>query len=167
MREIVHFLRINDAYFVLGLSALSLILLVCCISLSAKLSRLNKRRGAKLEEGHVEDILDRLFEQSTALAKLQDQLDTLGTQQAQQAETLSNCLQNVGMVRFDAFDDIGGEQSFSLALLDTKNNGIAFSSLYGRQYTRLYAKAIKNGKSEHPLSNEEQNALKLAVSNRE
>ena len=72
-------------------------------------------------------------------------------------------LQKVGVVRFNPFKDMGGDQSFSIALLDFKNNGLVVSSIYSRDGNRVYTKPIKNGDSEYQLSNEEKEAIKKAT----
>ena len=73
---------------------------------------------------------------------------------------LQDCVQKVGVVRFNAFEDTGSDLSYSVALLDENNDGVVLSSIFGRDENRCYAKPIKNGKSEYPLSKEEVQALK-------
>jgi hypothetical protein len=69
----------------------------------------------------------------------------------------------VGVVRFNPFRDIGGDQSFSVALLDADDSGVVFSSLYSRDGVRVYAKSILNRESgKYPLTQEEQEAIKIA-----
>lgn len=68
-----------------------------------------------------------------------------------------------GLVRFNAFDDTGGNQSFALALLDADADGFVLSSLHSRQATRLYVKRISAGSSELPLSQEEAQAVEQAL----
>jgi hypothetical protein len=71
--------------------------------------------------------------------------------------------QKVGLLRFNPFKDTGGDQSFILALLDGKDNGIVFSSLHSRSGTRWYAKKVMTGKGvDHELSEEEERAIKEA-----
>jgi hypothetical protein len=70
----------------------------------------------------------------------------------------------LGLVRFNPFDDTGGNQSFVLAMLDANNDGFVMSSLHSRTVTRLYAKAIFGGGSEMTLSAEETQAVEIAVS---
>lgn len=65
-------------------------------------------------------------------------------------------IQKVGILRFNPFGDVGGDQSFSIALLDSKNNGILITSLFSREGTRVYSKKIKEGKSKYFLSKEEE-----------
>ena len=71
--------------------------------------------------------------------------------------------QRVGLVRFNPFEDTGGNQSFALALLDAEGNGWVLSSLHARTGTRVYAKAIRDGRSEAALSEEETAAIKQAT----
>lgn len=73
-----------------------------------------------------------------------------------------NHIQKVGLVRFNPFGDLGGDHSFSLAILDDEESGIIFTSLHTRDRTRVYMKEIKNGKSEYDLSAEEVKALTRA-----
>lgn len=73
-------------------------------------------------------------------------------------------IQKIGFVRFNPFDDIGGDQSFALALLDFRNNGIVLSSLHGRSATRIYGKPVKEGgKAGYEFSMEEKEAIAQAI----
>lgn len=73
--------------------------------------------------------------------------------------TLSHAMQGVGLVRFRAFQDTGGDQSFALALADGEGNGVVISALYGRGATRIYAKPVQGWLSPRTLSEEEEQAL--------
>jgi len=72
-------------------------------------------------------------------------------------------LQKVGVVRFNPFKEVGGDQSFSIAVLDAADNGFVITSLYSHEANRVYAKPIKNGASLYSLSKEEQEALSRAM----
>lgn len=72
-------------------------------------------------------------------------------------------IQKVGFLRFNPFQDTGGDNSFSVALLDSENNGVVISSLYMREGTRLYAKEVKSGTTRQTLSDEEVQVLDEAV----
>jgi len=71
-------------------------------------------------------------------------------------------IQKVGMIRYNPFSGVGGNQSFSVALLDGDNNGVVITSLFGRDGNRVYGKALKSGASEYSLSKEEEQAIKKA-----
>jgi hypothetical protein len=72
-------------------------------------------------------------------------------------------LQHVGLVRFNPFEDTGSDQSFAIALLDDRRDGIVLSSLHGRGQTRVFAKPVEGGESKHTLSEEEAQAIQIAV----
>jgi hypothetical protein len=76
-------------------------------------------------------------------------------------------IHKVGIVRFNPFGDIGGDQSFSVAFLDGKNSGVVISSLHTKEGTRVYAKPIDKGEADkYPLTEEEKNVVKIAMKNK-
>ena len=79
---------------------------------------------------------------------------------------IASCIQKVGMVRYNAFKDVGSDLSFAIALLDREDNGVVFNGLYGSESSNIYAKPIKNGKSSYQLSEEEKYALDIAEQNK-
>ena len=72
-------------------------------------------------------------------------------------------IQKVGMIRFNPFSEVGGDQSFSVALLNDNNDGVVITSLYTREGNRVYGKSIKNSQSEYQLSEEETKAIEQAI----
>ena len=76
---------------------------------------------------------------------------------------ISICIKKVGMVRYSAFKDTGSDLSFALALLNNNNDGVVLNGIYSREMSNIYAKQIKNGKSNNKLSEEEAKALEIAV----
>jgi hypothetical protein len=87
---------------------------------------------------------------------IQNSLDKIETK-------LSFAIQKVGFVRYNAFGNMGSDLSFSIALLDSFQNGFVLTSIYGRDYTTSYAKPLKFGKSVYPLSVEEMQAIDRAI----
>ncbi len=112
------------------------------------------------EDGDLGDVLgvhlDRVYE-------LGREVDRLGTRTGRLETSAPRAFQRVGLVRFNPFEDTGGNQSFALALLDGEGNGWVLSSLHARSGTRVYAKAIRGGRSDGALSEEETDAIKQAT----
>jgi hypothetical protein len=81
---------------------------------------------------------------------------------AERVEAESGALRHVALVRYDAFTEMSGRMSFSLALLDDRGDGVTISAMTGRTDTRVYAKAISGGEGEHGLSPEERQAVSAA-----
>jgi hypothetical protein len=96
------------------------------------------------------------------LAEVANRLAALETGVAQIVGVLPRTVQGVGVLRYNPFPDMGGNMSFSVALLDGRANGVVISVLNDRNGSRVYGKAVENGTPAHPLSDEEQRALALA-----
>ena len=76
---------------------------------------------------------------------------------------ISLCIKKIGMVRYSAFKDTGSDLSFALALLNESNDGVILNGIYSREMSNIYAKQVKNGKPTNKLSEEEENALEIAI----
>ena len=76
---------------------------------------------------------------------------------------MKKAITKIGMVRFNPFNEIGGDQSFSVAFLDSEDNGVVVTSHYGREMNRVYAKTVVKGKATSLLAQEEQEAITKAL----
>jgi hypothetical protein len=112
----------------------------------------------------LEAMLD---QQAKAIQRLEAAVKQLATGERRLAEISQGAIQHVGVVRFDAFEDMGGRLSFSAALLNAHGDGVVVTSINGRQDTRCYAKQIRSGTSIHNLSDEEEQALREALGARQ
>ena len=133
-----------------------LVLTIAFVALLRFFRRLS--RGAK--DLDLRAILDKILAQGevnqTELAEVKKELKRLDEEGALH-------VQKLGLVRFNPFKEIGGDHSFSLALLDGKETGVVITGLHTRERTRVYMKAVRGGKSEHELSEEERKALSKAL----
>jgi hypothetical protein len=155
-------IRTHSDAFIVALLVFAVVMTIFCIALWVRLGRLNRlyqRLTRGTSGGNIEDVLQVHMNTVRTVAM---ETERLKGQLAQVAERQQRCIQRVGLVRFDAFDDVGGQQSFAVVLLDAQRNGAALSSVYSRQDVRVYAKAIHEGQPSHPLSREEQQAMALA-----
>ena len=148
---------------VVGLSLVVLILVVAVIALARRTRRFDARlagltRGSDGQD--LEAVLDSHLDKVFAVAR---ELDELAARAAVLEAAQRRSFQRVGLVRYNPFEDTGGNQSFALALLDAKGDGWILSSLHARSGTRVYAKAIKAGRAEAGLSEEETAALGQAM----
>lgn len=165
------------AVFAIVLGYAALVASYCALRTLAKVRRatsiLARGRGTNGRESLLEAV-QRHADQTTTigeqLAELRNYVDTAcaDTVAAARAESTSvaDVLRNIALVRYDAFDDIAGRMSFSLALLDEGGDGVTISAITGRTDTRVYAKGVASGKGEHELSPEEQQAVTAALGKR-
>jgi hypothetical protein len=145
-----------------ALTILVIVGVVWVLDLQSRLRRLQSRREEALAGGEgegnaslaaaMENLASRLSETNARTERLVARAEQIDT-------TLGHSVQGVGLVRFRAFQDTGGDQSFALALADGEGNGVVISSLYGRGKTRIYAKPVQGWLSSKPLGEEEEQAL--------
>ncbi len=157
------FITTNLPYILLILTTLIFLALLVFINISIKMNRLNKKYRkmmAGMEGNNIESLLLRHIEEVRQTVNKVNQLDS-ECQRLNGVATAS--IQQVGVVRFSAFEDTGSDLSFSLALLDGKKNGVVLSSIYGRSESRVYAKPIVDGQSTYFLTDEEKGALNRAL----
>jgi hypothetical protein len=112
----------------------------------------------------LDDTLRRILEgQAGQIQRLEKAVRALhGTGKRQEA-LIRSTVRHVGLLRYDAFEDVGGRLSFSCALLDDHGDGVVLTSINGRQETRVYAKPVTQGVSSYNLSSEEQEAIRQAL----
>jgi hypothetical protein len=130
----------------------------------------NAGRGGGAVGGRVrldETLRGILQGQSQQIQRLERAIRALhGTDKKQQMQ-IEGSVRNVALLRYDAFEDVGGRLSFSCALLDDQGNGVVLTSINGRQETRVYAKPVTQGTSSHNLSLEEDEAIRRALGGRQ
>jgi hypothetical protein len=123
--------------------------------LDRRLRRLTQGESGRSIEGVLEAHLERV-------QRVTGDVDALMARATVLEADSRRAFSRIGLVRFNPFEDTGGNQSFALALLDSRADGVVVSSLHTRAATRVYAKAISGGKPEAALSDEEQQALEQA-----
>jgi hypothetical protein len=123
----------------------------------------NKKIDTLLEKGKIKDFKDIFLSQKEKNSDLEKDIKEAFLKIEELQKISEKTIQKTSVVRFNPFNEMGGNQSFVIALLDDKNNGFVISSLFVKEGNRVYAKAIKQGKSDHLLSGEEQKAINKAI----
>lgn len=126
-------------------------------------ARLRTRLRRILSDNGTAGLDEILAGQATRIQQLAERVDALNALERELEASTRRALQKVGVVRFNPFQDSGGDQSFAIALLDQGGTGVVVSSLHGRAETRIYAKQVANGRSKQSLSDEEQQAIRAAL----
>lgn len=162
--QVITKLALNNIVVILAvLGVLALILFLLTINLYMKVSYMKKRYrkmmtgadGSNLERmliGHINEMKE-VSAENERIKQENQRIDAL----------LQLAITRVGVVRFRAFDDMGSDLSYAVALLDSHNNGVILSSIFGREDSRSYVKPVENGKSTYALMAEEQQALDEAM----
>lgn len=133
------------------------------IFLARQTGRLRRRIDGLIRGGDgssLGSVLDAHLDKVDSVGR---ELDQLSARSAVIEAANRRSIQRVGLVRYNPFEDTGGNQSFALALTDANGNGFVLSSLHSRTGTRVYAKAVTEGRSDGALSDEEGEALRRAL----
>lgn len=162
MNSILEFLR-TDTFLIIILliSVLSIILLILN---HLKLTKLKNEYSEFMKKlGNGKNIDENLKVYMDRVQKVEDLNKEIIQYCERLDKTVDTCIQKIGIVRYNAFKDVGSNLSFTLALLDNNNNGVVLNGIYSRDNSNIYAKPIKNGKSEYILSDEEKEAIEKAI----
>ncbi len=148
--------------WIIAVTVLSLLNIVWQFDLQTRQRRLQDRYERLL--GGVEGAEGQASAEALMIRfdGMQDRVGRLEKLARQLEATLGHSVQGIGMVRFRAFQDTGGDQSFALALVDGSGNGVVLSALYSREGTRVYGKPLAAWTSPYSLSDEEKQALEQA-----
>jgi hypothetical protein len=178
------------AVFALVLAYVATVAAYCALRTLARLRRDTRllSRGTRGPNGQQSliEVITQYSEQSAVIAEQVEQLRVhvdaaqseiralvdSGRQEAlsavaERAGVESGALRRVALVRYDAFSEMSGRMSFSLALLDDRGDGVALTAITGRNDTRVYAKPIADGRGEQELSPEERQAVSVALDDKE
>ena len=164
MPELNRLLADNLALVLGMLAALILVLLVTVVVQGVRLGRATRAYREVVKDGNGgRSLHDLLAGNASAVERASERMSDIEAMHGLIDERTRRSLQHIGMVRFNPFDDTGSDQSFAIALLDDRRDGVVISSLHGRSNTRLFAKPVAAGSSPHTLSDEEAQAIRIAV----
>lgn len=160
---ISEYLGFDSDYVIVGLAAVVLILLILTIVNIVQMRKLKKGYKAFMSGKNGKNLEETLI-------KRLDQVDTLIDSNAKNAKNIKALFENMqityqkmGLIKYDAFHEMGGKLSFSLAMLDARNNGYIINAMHTREGCYTYIKEIVDGNSIIVLSEEEQEALNRAM----
>ena len=139
------------------------VLIVIAALLWRRVAALDRRIASLTSAGDGHSLESTLHATLDKVAALSTDVERLRGRATVMEAVQKKAVQRTGLVRYNPFEDTGGNQSFAVALLDDQGDGVVISSLHARQNTRVYAKAIAGGRSEAALSDEESEALRKAM----
>jgi len=155
----------NTSLIAISAAAIVILLLLAWnIILFYEIRNLQKKSSVLFAGKEVQNLEELLLSQAKTLSTLDHDIQELYTISNQINQLAFRGYHKIGLIRFNPFKDVGGDQSFAIAILNGKNNGITINSLFTREGTRVYAKSIIGGEAEkYPLTEEEKEAIKIAM----
>ncbi|MCM8711936.1 DUF4446 family protein [Clostridium sp. SYSU_GA19001] len=163
MNDIIQMISGYEHYILIGLLIMIIILSIVVFILLRAVNKIETRyrkfmRGVnnKNLEELIISYLDKVDEVKSDSKKLKEIYNNLDNR-------VKNCVQKMSIIRYRAFEDVGSDLSFSIALLDDNNDGAIITGIFGRHESTTYAKPIDKGISRYDLSEEEQQVLEDAM----
>lgn len=148
----------------LALILINVILLIAFLVVIIKMSKLNKKYKEFMQKlGNGSNIEEDLENYMYRVERVEKQNGEINNIIKGLDNDLEKCIQKIGIVRYNAFKDVGSDLSFTLAMLDENDDGIVLNGIYSREMSNIYAKPVEKGKSNYTLSEEEQEAIRKAV----
>lgn len=155
--------NLDISYILLGLLVLLLVFMIITIVLLVKINKLTKRCNKFMKGKSAKSLEDEI----AALFDKQEEIDEILVENKKDIKILykkfKKAFQKIGLVKYDAFNQMGGQLSYCVVLLDEEDNGFVINSVHGADGCYSYTKEIKNGKSSIELGVEETKALDMAL----
>lgn len=163
MEDIIKIISEFGPYIMIGLMALVLLLIILVIILFRSLNKMESKyrkvtRG--VNNKNLEEVIVDYLNKVEESKKISEDVKAL---YGDMDSRIKECVQKVSVIRYKAFEDVGSDLSFSLAMLDENNDGILLTGIFGRNESTTYAKPIEKGISRYDLSEEEEEALNNAI----
>ena len=150
-------------WIAIGAAAVAVVAFLVTVALFAQLRRVRAGQLALIGDGQS-DLVDFAVSLQGRMDGLHRSVDGVASELSGLARRIDGTVSRTAVVRYDAYENTGGHQSASVALLDSSRTGVVLSAIQGRDYARIYVKEIDRGRAAVSLSPEEQQAIDRAMS---
>lgn len=155
---------IKSEIFLIVVAVTNVILLILYICNQIKLKKINKNYKTFMKKiGNGNNIEDMLKSYISRVEDVNEKNEEIMRYCKKLDKEISLCIKKIGMVRYSAFKDTGSDLSFALALLNDNNDGVLLNGIYSREMSNIYAKQVKEGKISSKMTEEEKQALEIAL----
>lgn len=162
MNQIVEFIK-TDNFLIAMVCGMIFLVLMYVINLIVLINTKKNYKKFMKKIGNGDNIQETIEQYMNKINEVESENIKIKNYCEQLDNTLMKCIQKVGIVRYSAFKDTGSDLSFTLALLDEKDNGVVLNGIYSREMSNIYAKPVEHGNSQYTLSEEEKEAIHKAV----
>ena len=150
-------------YIILGMGIIIVLLFIMVIILFKSIGKLENKYRRLMRGTNGRNLEEMLLEKVDSIEEVKEISKKVISEYERLEEKMKECIQKVTIMRYKAFEDVGSDLSFSIAMFDDKNDGVILTGIYGRQESTTYAKPIDKGISRYDLSEEELYVLNEAI----
>lgn len=155
MNQVLIFITQNQLWFIIGTILFSLLLFFILFIQGLKIRKWKKKYYKMMGGKNFKTLEEMLTEYNHQVSKILENVGDILDRQKRVDGKLDSTVQKVGVVRYNAFNDMGSDLSYSIALLDGRDDGVIISAIHGRDFCNTYAKPIARGESTYKLTAEE------------
>ena len=163
----MHELTSTTGIVALAAGGVAIVAVLLAAYLALRVRRLRQAQTAVLGDNAQRDLVAHAERLEIGFGQLRDwveeTMERIGQRMDHTEHRLDGCVAHTGVVRYDAYNELSGQQSSSIALLDARRTGVVLSSIVHRDQARLYVKRVEAGEAEIALSPEEQQAVDTAL----
>jgi len=163
MEFVLNFMKNNEVYIILALMVVVLITIVIIIITYASLNKLESKYRKLMRGVNNKNLQEMVISYLDRIDEVKEENEVMKQMFNQINGQLKTCVQKTSIIRYKAFENVGSDLSFSIAMLDGKHNGFILTSIYGRNESTTYAKPVDKGISRYDLSQEENKVLEQAM----
>ena len=163
MDNIISMINEYSMFIVIGLTIITILLLIMTIVLLTSVNKLEKKYNKMMRGINNENLEEVINSNLNNIEKSLANSENALTQCKRLEEMQKECVNKVSIMRYKAFEDVGSDLSYSIAILDSFNDGIILTGIYSRHHSTTYAKPIDKGTSSYDLSQEELHVLNEAI----
>lgn len=161
--SILNQLPIDPAFFIIGLAAITIILLIVVIICLVQMKKLYRRYDYFMRGKDAETLEEIIMEQMGDIAQLKGEDRANKDSLRSTNKNYRSAFQKFGLVKYNAFKGMGGNLSFAMSMLDYTNSGFVLNSVHSREGCYVYIKEVDRGKTDVLLGSEEKDALEQAL----
>lgn len=163
MEQLINLINDYSTYITLVLIALVFVLIIVVISCMISTSKMKNKYRKMMRGTNGRNLEELIVNSLNKIDDMQAVTEDVKVLCGNTSSLVKSCVQKVAIKRYKAFEDVGSDLSYSIAMLDGNNNGVIITSIYSRNESITYAKPIDNGISRYDLSEEESSVLHQAI----
>ena len=166
MDSIINIINEYSVFIIMGLSVITLLLFIISIILFSSVKKLEKKYRKMMRGVNNKNLEKALNDNLDNIEKALNRSEEAINECKSISNELKGCVNKVAIMRYKAFEDVGSDLSFSIAILDSYNDGVIITGIYSRHDSTTYAKPIDKGRSRYELSEEELHVLNEAINSK-
>lgn len=163
VKNIIEGINNYTPFILMGMLVIMILLFIIILILFRSVGKLETKYRRLMRGASGKNIEEVIVKRLDEIDDVKDKCEEALNQNKELKESLKGCVQKVAIMRYKAFENVGSDLSFSIAILDGNNDGIILTGIYGREESTTYAKPVDQGISRYDLSEEEITVLNRAM----